>query len=99
MYQLNLKDMKTFIINFLVNNDILDQWINNFEKDVSWRNEEEIHEFLNINHDSYYINYAFNWENTEEGHDFWQKIDWRNHIHNQMNYTQTKDLCVSTAHA
>jgi hypothetical protein len=61
--------------NFLVNNDILDKWINNFEKAVTWRNKEEIHDFLNIIDKSYYFDLAFFWKDTEEGHDFWNKIN------------------------
>jgi hypothetical protein len=72
---------------FLVDNDILDKWINNFEKDVSWRkdviwrNKKEIHDFLNNNIN--YIDHAFNWSDTEEGYDFWIKIynKWINEIY------------------
>jgi hypothetical protein len=58
---------------FLVNNDILDKWINNF-----YQYKKEIYDFLNN-----ISMYAFNWSDTKEGHDFWEKIynKWINEIH------------------
>jgi hypothetical protein len=56
---------------FLVDNDILDKWINNLRKQTN----KKIHEFLNYHIDKYYFGLAFFWINTEEGHDFWNKIN------------------------
>jgi hypothetical protein len=51
--------------NFLVDNGVLDQWINNLGN----KNIPDL-----LNKDINIINYAFNWTSTEEGFNFWYKI-------------------------
>ena len=40
-------------------------------------------EYLNCVHHCDFIGYAFNWQSTDEGHDFWNNLDrkWRNIVH------------------
>ena len=61
--------------NFLVDNDILDKWLYNFEHD--YRNQEgvrTIRKFL-LNNSENYLNNCFNWEGTEERHAYWERFN------------------------
>jgi len=66
---------------FLINNDILVEYINNFNNSYIWRSDintddsKNLNEFLN-NWSSYdFIVKAFLWKKTKEGHKYWLSMD------------------------
>jgi hypothetical protein len=59
--------------NFLVDNDVLDKYMENYDEGISGLSLEN---FLNsAGRPTNYISWAFIWTETNSGHDFWNKLN------------------------
>lgn len=80
---------KPIFINFLIEYDVYRRFQKNFKRkhQIEWRTNSGRFNDVAENLDVYlahskflsYIDYAFSWGKTREGHDFWERIDsrWR----------------------
>jgi len=70
-----------YFVKFLKDNDVYDKFIyncnnnksNKYYKKIYWKSLETF--CTNIKEKYLYINHAFNWGETNEDHDFWNKVD------------------------
>lgn len=69
--------MNTLVLNYLIENEILNTWINNFY--IKYRNKpaeaKKILQAIVLNNGYDFFNNTLNWEETSQGHYFWENYN------------------------
>jgi hypothetical protein len=68
--------------NFLNERELLDKFVYYYDSNFADQNPQKINDYLKTTNVKSYIDYAFSWTNTDDGHDFWENIqyEWRDSI-------------------
>ena len=75
------------LIDFLKENNVYEQFIDNFKQSFKYYNYETLEMLIETYNPTNYINYAFDWDKTKEGWEYWNivNIKWISYLSNNFN--------------
>lgn len=85
---------KSKVTRFLKELGIYIAYIQNYDINFAIPHKENVFDFIDEVEKTEVINYAFNWQNTAQGHGFWYAVDilWKDYYRKSINLTEAVGL-------